>query len=101
MPSNGDSSGGGPTTAFTLTDESTRRSWPACDGPLAGGVGPDNVATDRSQATSSLRRVEQEFDDLWRAAVVAGERAFAEQLVDVSHALRQAVRLLEDKPAIG
>ena len=35
------------------------------------------------------------------AAVVAGERAFAEQLVDVSRALRRAAHLLERQAGIG
>jgi hypothetical protein len=98
MSSNGDRSDGG----STLVDESNRHSWPAGNGaePAVGGR-PDDPRADRSRAIASLRRVEQEFDELWRGAVVAGERAFAEQLVDVSHALRRAARLLEKKPGIG
>jgi hypothetical protein len=48
-----------------------------------------------------MRQVQREFDELWHAAVVAGDGAFAEQLVDVSHALRRAAGLLEKKSAIG
>jgi hypothetical protein len=102
MSSNGDCPGGGATTAATLVDQSNRHSWPAGHGaPAAGGGRPDDPTADRSRATASLRRVEKEFDELWRAAVVAGERAWAEQLVDVSHALRRAAALMGNTPGIG
>ena len=101
MSSNGDRSGGG-FSASKVVDGSNHHSWSAGNGaqPAAGG-GHVDPNPGRSRATASIRRVEQEFDELWHAAVVAGERAFAEQLVDVSHALRRAARLLEKKPGIG
>jgi hypothetical protein len=100
MSSNGRGPGGGSTTSI-LVDVSDRRSRPAGNGGQPAVGLHDGLEADLSHVTASLTRVEQEFDELWHAAVVAGERAFAEQLVDVSHALRRAARLLENNPGIG
>ena len=100
MSSNGDRSGGGSPTS-TLVDESGRRSRSVNGEQPAIGGGHDGPTSDLSRATASISRVEQEFDELWHAAVVAGDLAFAEQLVDVSRALRRAAALLENRSGIG
>jgi hypothetical protein len=102
MSSNGDRPGGGSTSSSALVDESTRRLRRTGNRarPAVGG-GHEVLRADLTPAIAAMRQVQQEFDDLWHAAVVAGDGAFAEQLVDVSHALRRAASLLEKKSAIG
>ena len=102
MSSNGDRPGDGSTYSSTLVDESARRLRGAGNGaqPAVGG-GHEDLRADLTHAIAAMRQVQQEFDDLWHAAVVTGDGAFAEQLVDVSHALRRAAVLLEKKSAIG
>ena len=101
MSSNGDRPGGGPTTS-TVVDTSVRRSWRAANSARpAVGIGHEVLRADLTHAIAAMRQVQREFDELWLAAVVAGDGAFAEQLVDVSHALRRAAGLLEKKSAIG
>ena len=99
MSSNDDVSGGGATTS-TLVDVQNRHSRLVGNGgqPAVGGR-HHGLDADLSHLTSSVRRVEQEFDE-WHTAVVAGERALAEQLVDVGHALRRAARQCENEPGI-
>jgi hypothetical protein len=101
MSSNGDGPGGG-STASILVDQSVLRSWRAANSarPALGGR-HDVPRADLSRAIASVRRVEKELDELWHAALVAGDAASAELLVDVSHALRRAARRLEKNPAIG
>ena len=102
MSSNGDRPGGGSTSSSTLVDVSARRSRRAGNRARpADGGGHELVRADLSHAIAAMRQVEREFDELWHAAVVAGEGAFAERLVDVSHALRRAAALLEKGSAIG
>ena len=81
---------------------SVKRSWRADNGPRSAvGGGHEVLRADLSHAIAAMRQVQREFDELWHVAVVAGDGAFAEQLVDVSHALRRAAGLLEKKSAIG
>jgi len=102
MSSNGDRPGGGSTPSSTLVDESVQRFRRAGNGarPAVGG-GHDVLRADLTHAIAAMRQVQREFNDLWHAAVVAGDGTLAEQLVDVSHALRRAAGLLEKKSAIG
>jgi hypothetical protein len=101
MSSNGDRPGGGSTPSSTLVDESARR-FPRAGNSARPAVGGHEVLrADLTHATAAMRQVQQEFDELWYAAVVAGDGALAEQLVEVSHALRRAAGLLETKSAIG
>ncbi len=101
MSSNGDRPGGGSTPSSILVDEPARRflagnrARPAVDG------GHEGLSADLAHAIAAMRQVQQEFDELWHAAVVADDGALAEQLVDVSHALRRAAGLVEKKSAIG
>ena len=102
MSSNGDRPGGGSTPSSTVVAESVQRSWRADNSPRSAfGGGHDVLRADLTHAIAAMRQVQREFNDLWHAAVVAGDGAFAEQLVDVSHALRRAAGLLEKKSAIG
>jgi hypothetical protein len=102
MSSNGDRPSLGATSSPTLVDESARRSERAGSRarPTVGG-GHELVRADLSHAIAAMRQVQREFDELWHAAVVAGDGAFADQLVDVSHALRRAAGLLDKQSAIG
>jgi hypothetical protein len=101
MSSNGDRPGGGSVPSSTLVDESPRRFRRANRARPADGGGDELLRTDLTHAIAAVRQAQREFDELWHAAVVAGDGEFAEQLVDVSHALRRAAGLLEKKSAIG
>jgi hypothetical protein len=102
MSSNGDRPGGGSTSSSTLVDESARH-FRRAGNRARPAVGGDHevLRADLTHAIAAMRQVQQDFDELWHAAVVAGDGAFAERLVDVSHALRRAAGLLEKKSAIG
>jgi len=54
-----------------------------------------------SCASAAMSRVEREIDHLWRDSMKAEDAAMTQRLADVSHALRQAARLLEGRDAIG
>jgi hypothetical protein len=101
MSSNGDRPGGGSTPSSTLVDEPARRFWAGTPAPPAVGGGHEGLRADLAHAIAAMRQVQQEFDELWHAAVVADDSALAEQLVDVSHTLRRAAGLVEKKSAIG
>src|SRR5678816_2082705 len=50
---------------------------------------------------AAMARMQQEIDDLWREAVTAERFASSERLVEASHALRRALRVLEQDHRIG
>ena len=52
-------------------------------------------------AAEAMARVEQEIDELWRDAITGRNSALSERLVEVSHALQRAVRVLEQGQALG
>ena len=52
-------------------------------------------------AATAVARVQDEIDDLWRASVRVEDDSLSEVLVEVSHALQRAARLLEQDRAIG
>jgi len=52
-------------------------------------------------AAHAMARVQDEIDDLWRDAVKVDNEPLSDRLVDVSHALQRAARLLEEERAIG
>jgi hypothetical protein len=62
-------------------------------------VDESGAAMDR--AVASLARVQQEIDRLWHESATTGNSALSARLLDVSHALRRAARLLEHGPTIG
>jgi hypothetical protein len=101
MSSNGDRPGGGSTLSSTLVDESAPRFRAGNRARPAVGGGHEGLRADLAHAVAAMRQVQQEFDELWHAAGVADDGALAEQLVDVSHALRRAAALLEKGSAIG
>jgi hypothetical protein len=95
MSSNGNGTGGGP--AIALVARSTR-------GESRRGVGqpsPEASEVLLAHAAASLAGVEREVDHLWRHAMTTGDRALSERLVEVSHALHRAVRLMEQDHGIG
>ncbi len=49
----------------------------------------------------AMVRMQQEIDELWRDAVQGERHAESERLVEASHALRRAARVLEQDHAIG
>jgi len=100
MSSNGDRTEVGTSTSIVV-DESVPRTWPANSALLAVGVSHEAVGADLTHAIAAMRQVQREFAALWHAAVVAGDGALAERLVDVSHALRRAAVLVETRPDIG
>jgi hypothetical protein len=48
-----------------------------------------------------MARAQEEIDHLWRNAVTVDDEPLSERLVEVSHALQRAARLLDDDRAIG
>lgn len=52
-------------------------------------------------AAAAIARVEREMDLLWRHALSAEGREVSERLVQVSHLLHRALRLIEGDPEIG
>ena len=48
-----------------------------------------------------MARLEREIDHLWRDSMKAADGAMLRRLVEVSHALHQAARLLEHDDSIG
>ena len=50
---------------------------------------------------TAMDRVQQEIDQLWRDSVNRDNLGLSERLVEVSHALQRAVRLLDEDRAIG
>ena len=66
---------------------------------------PVAVATHSDEAlecvATAMDRVQQEIDQLWRVSVSRDNVNLAERLVDVSHALQRAARLLDEDRAIG
>lgn len=52
-------------------------------------------------AATAVARVQSEIDDLWRASMRIDNDLLSERLVEVSHALQRAARLLEQDRAIG
>ena len=50
---------------------------------------------------AAIARMQQEIDDLWREAVTGERYASSERLVEASHALKRALRVLEQDHRIG
>ena len=74
------------------------------NGMFAIGFGDDSIETSSAALTSAataVARVQEEIDDLWRASMRIENDLLAERLVEVSHALQRAARLLEEERAIG
>ena len=63
-----------------------------------GGANPTFALT---CAATAVARVQEEIDDLWRASMRIEDDLLSEVLVEVSHALQRAARLLEQDRAIG
>lgn len=68
-------------------------------GDLPIGGGPPTSAL--NCAATAVARVQEEIDDLWRASMRSEDDLLSELLVEVSHALQRAARLLEQDRAIG
>jgi len=50
---------------------------------------------------AAMARMQQEIDDLWRDAVTRERYTSSDRLVEASHALRRALRVLEQDHRIG
>jgi hypothetical protein len=50
---------------------------------------------------TAMDRVQQDIDQLWRDSVTRDNLNLSERLVEVSHALQRAARLLDEDRAIG
>lgn len=61
-------------------------------------IGGDSALT---SAVTAVARVQSEIDDLWRHSMRIENDVLSERLVEVSHALQRAARLLEEDRAIG
>jgi hypothetical protein len=90
------------TSALIFGDDSIV-SWPLGDVArvqLVRHVVSDSEAA-LAWAGAAMARVECEIDRLWYGSMQADDRAMAQRLAEVSHALHRAARLLEDDDAIG
>ena len=91
------------TSAVTSVDDPTGGSWPF--GNVARLQIVRHVVDDSEDPLASAReataRVEQEIDHLWHDSMLAHDRAMAQRLAEVSHALHRASRLLEHEDTIG
>jgi len=83
MSSNGNGSGSNGRHAILLRDE------------------PSERMTVFDDAVQAMARAQEEIDHLWRNAVTVDDEPLSERLVEVSHALQRAARLLDDDRAIG
>ena len=91
------------TSALTYGDDPTDGSWPLRDVArlqLVRHVVDDSGAA-LAWAGEAMAQVEQEIDHLWHDSMVADDRAMAQRLAEVSHALHRAARLLEHEDTIG
>ena len=83
MSSNGNGNGLNGTHAIPLRDQ------------------PADRMTVFDDAVQAMARAQEEIDQLWRNAVTVDDEPLSERLVEVSHALQRAARLLDDDRAIG
>jgi hypothetical protein len=93
----------GSTSALTYLDDSINGSSPFGDPTreaLVGDVDADSKAA-RAYAVAAIARVERDVGQLWCEAMKADDRAMSRRLVEVSHALHRAARLLEHEDAIS
>ena len=93
----------GSRSALTFVDDSTDGSSLFGDVArvsLVGDVVADSKAA-RACAGAAIARVEREVGHLWRESMKADDRAMSQRLVEVSHALHRAARLLEHDDAIS
>ena len=67
------------------------------DPPIGSGTSTSALTC----AATAVARVQEEIDDLWRASMRIENDLLSERLVEVSHALQRAARLLEEERAIG
>ena len=88
MMMNGTSPGPGGGSPLTLFAEALEPATGFADSTLAS-------------AATAMARAQDEIDDLWRRAVRVDDEPLSDRLVDVSHALQRAARLLEEERAIG
>ena len=91
------------TSALTYGNDPTGGSWPFGDVArlqIVRHVVDDSEAP-LAWAGEAIARVEQEIDHLWHDSMLADDRAMAQRLAEVSHALHRAARLLEHEDTIG
>jgi hypothetical protein len=103
MSSKGDGSGSNGKSAITLIAETIEQTALFVDSVEHRLVDDVLPATHRAlaSAATAMARVQDEIDDLWRDAVKVDNEPLSDRLVDVSHALQRAARLLEEERAIG
>lgn len=103
MSSNGNGTGSNGTSAIALIAESIEQTALFVDNVEHRLVHDVLSATHHALtlAARAMARVQDEIDDLWRDAVKVDNEPLSERLVDVSHALQRAARLLEEERAIG
>ena len=90
-------------SASTVVEESPERSFLLSEFRRQQRVDPvsDESAAPMDRAVAAMARVQQDIDRLWHASMTAENNALSSRLLDVSHALRQAARLLGQDPTIG
>ena len=96
-------------TAFTHTSALTHGGDSTGGSPPMGDVAHlqlvrhdvDDSNARLAWAGDTMARVEQEIDHLWHDSMSADDRATAQRLAEVSHALHRAARLLEHEDTIG
>jgi hypothetical protein len=90
-------------SASTVVEESPGRSFLLSEFRRQQLVDPvsDESAAPMVRAVAAMARVQQDIDRLWHASITAENSALSARLLDVSHALRRAARLLGQDPTIG
>ena len=89
----------GSRSALTFVDDSTDGSSLLGDIARVQPVGDSKAA--RACAGAAIARVEREVGQMWHESMKADDRAMSQRLVEVSHALHRAARLLEHDGAIS
>jgi hypothetical protein len=90
-------------SASTVANESPERSFLLSEfrrRQLVGRVS-DESAAPRDRAVAAMARVQQDIDRLWRDSITAENSGLSARLLDVSHALQRAARLLTQDTRIG
>jgi len=89
--------------ASTFVDQSLERSFLLTDFRRQQLVDPvfGESAAPMDRAVAAMARVQQEIDRLWRDSIRAANSPLSARLLDLSHALQRADRLLGQDLTIG
>ena len=101
MASNGTNLGGGSPSLSLIGDPAVPESAEVSTNERAVHYSVDGAWAAVAGLMAAMARMQQEIDDLWRDAVTRERHASSDRLVEASHALRRALRVLEQDHRIG